>query len=97
MVKPAEQVHQVARSVGVGTKRRAEDVAGSVAPALVPIVRPVGGERSSDGFAEQNDSLALLLDDDVGGGLAHHVDHVQRAVHLQEQCYIEVKKELAEE
>ncbi len=47
------------------------------------VVRAVGRQRRGDGLAEDDVAGAAALRNDVGGGLAHHVDDVQRAFHLK--------------
>ena len=49
---------------------------------LVIVMRSVDGQTGGDGFPENDGSLLPLLHDDVGGRLAHHVHHVERALHL---------------
>ncbi len=46
-------------------------------------MRAVGRQRRGDGLAEDDVAGTAALRNDVGGGLAHHVDDVQRAFHLK--------------
>ena len=46
------------------------------------VVRAVGGEGGGYGLSEYDGSLLPLVHDDLCGGLAHHMHHVQGALHL---------------
>ncbi len=79
---PGQELHEVVGRGGVGPQRWSHDVGGGVAPAAVPVVRAVGGQRRRDRLAVHNPVLAALGRDHVGRAARHHVHHVQRTVHL---------------
>jgi hypothetical protein len=54
-----------------------------MAPAAVPVLAAVYGQRGRGSLAEDDDSTKLLGPDNVGGGYGGQGTDVKRTVHLR--------------